>query len=287
MKSALISLCAFAMAPLLAAQPPLPADTALIQLYPNFNPANHTARWDCSGTKQASRQEEWPCSEDSSTVAVSVILKADLREGKVERIFLVTSAYPTDEEVPDCHACKPAIGMAVFKLQSSGWMLESANPVVGQYGSWGEPPNVELLKVGGERYGILLSNSNGGQGYHWSNKHLLFPIGGTVREVWSITDEADDSGVFDPTGQSGPRMAYRSSAAFRFFVDEDTNSAPDPYYDIEVISRGTSRRNDVGPLQPENWTAIYRFRDGKYRLLKRTAFTEAQKRKAPAAHSPK
>ena len=162
--------------------------------------------------------------------------------------------------------------------------MESENPVVGIYGSWGSPPYLELVNVGPDKYGVFLSKTDGGQGYHWSEKHLLIPLGKTVKEVWSITDEQDDSGAYDPTGVDGPSVAYRSSAGIRFVPVEDDGMEQHPYYDIEVISRGTSSSNKSGRVHSENWTGVYRFRDGKYHLLKRTEFTEAQKHRLPPAH---
>jgi hypothetical protein len=281
MKRIVPILLALAWLPALSAQEPQSPDAALSQLYPNFDPATQTASWDCAKALQTQLRDpkNWPCSWGSGKVAVSLVLAAQVWDGG--KLFLVSSAHLASEKDFSCHACQPAIGMAVFTWQSSRWVLESANPVVGMYGSWGEPPDVTLFRVGPEKYGILLSKGDGGQGYSSSGGHLIIPIGKTVHQVWSIQDEQDNLGAVDTTDPYAPHVAYRSSAAFKFIPREDGSSASDyDYFDIEVISRGNDRQDYDHPLKPENWTEVYRFRDGKYRLLSHKDFTEAEKRKA-------
>jgi len=276
-------LFALVLLPALAAQEPLSPDVALGQLYPDFDPDTQTASWDCAKVLQTQSRDpkNWPCSLGSGKVAVSLVLAAQVWDREISKLFLVSSAHLASEKDFSCHACQPTIGMAVFVWRTSRWVLESASPTVGKYGSWGEPPDIMLLRVGPDKYGILLSKEDGGQGYSWSERHLLIPIGKTVHEVWSIQDEQDNSGAVDPTDPDAPHVAYRSSAAFKFIAREDDDgSGPSDYFDIEVISRGIGRQDYGHPLQTENWTEVYRFRDGEYRLLSRKDFTETEKLEA-------
>jgi len=222
----------------------------------------------------------WPCSNEDSIVSVAVILVAQVPEGDTTRVYLATSAKPAQDPMGyDCHACAPAIGAAVFVWRDDHWGLESENPAVGFYGGWGEPSNVNLVQVGPQKHGLLLSSDDEGQGFSSSWKSLLIPLGKTVSEVWTIEDENDNLGAVDPTDKLNPEMPYRASAAFRFDVFDEKHLADTGYYDIEVISRGKDKEDYGHPFKSENWTEIYRFGGIKYQLLQRKSFVEVTKAK--------
>jgi hypothetical protein len=103
----------------------------------------------------------------------------------------------------------------------------------------------------------------------------------TVAEVWSIQDEQDNAGALDPADKLNKQVPYRCSAAIRFYAADPDAGDSAGYYDIEVISRGNSS-TDLVHLKPENWTEIYRFKDGRYKLLSRKEFVEGKKPTAKA-----
>jgi len=53
-----------------------------------------------------------------------------------------------------------------------------------------------------------------------------------------------------------------------------------------VISTGKDREDFNNPIKPENWTEIYRFKDGEYKLLSHKDLIEKPKTK-PVSPSPK
>ena len=141
--------------------------------------------------------------------------------------------------------------------------MEIADSAVGFYGQYGGAPGVELVAIGPNKHGVILWTSGGGQGYHGSEKHLIAPAENTIREIWTLGDETDNSGAYDPTDKFAPHRRYYAEAAFKFvYVGNDD------FYDIIAMSRGT---NGTGSA---NWTEQYRFRDGKYRLLHWKRFSE-------------
>ncbi|MGA2571223.1 MAG: hypothetical protein ABSF23_11950 [Terracidiphilus sp.] len=283
MKTPLLSFALFCSAAALPSQVPLSTDEALKQLYHDYNPAKKTAQWVCTKEQQSEGMHPgWPCSEEDTTVSVSVIIRTQVTEGDATRVYLATSAKPAPDSEGEynCHVCAPATGAAVFVWQGQSWKLESANPAIGFWGGWGDPPDVSLVAVGPERHGLLLSSTDLAQGFSSSFKQLLLPLGKSVEEVWSIEDENDDLGAIDPDDRLNKRVPYRSSAAFRFLTGDDGSASPDrqgDYYDIEVISRGYDREDFGHPIKAQNWTEIYTFKDGKYKLVRRTAFTEVKK----------
>lgn len=279
---ALICLCG-----MLRAQTPLSQDEALKQLYGNYDPNTKTATLSCTDAQRVQNEKThgswWPCYEDSSVVSVDIILMATAPtwtdpKQKIEETYLVTSAVPAHAASKfDCHSCKPAIGVAQFVRQGQTWKLEKTNATVNFYGSWGRPPFVNLVAIGPSRYGVLLSVDDGGQGYTFGTKWLLAPSGKTVAELWKIQDEQDDFGAYDPKDVDGPSIRYRSAAAIRFScIFDDSCANGNGYFDIEVISRGLDESGPKMSLKAQNWTDVYQFKDGKYKLVRHQNFIETK-----------
>ena len=260
-------------------QGPLSTDEPLKQLYHEYQPATETAQWICTKEQQDKGMHAgWPCSKEDATVAVSIILLAQVREGDATRTYLATSAKPAQDSEGEynCHACAPAIGAAIFVWQGQHWVLESADTAIGFLGGWGDPASVELVAVGPEKHGFLLSWSDLGQGFASSSKVLLIRIGKSIAQVWGIGDESDDLDAIDPDDKQNSPPPYKSSATFRFLAGAKGTGSQSGYYDIEVTSSGTSWKGNGHPVQPENWIEIYRFRDGKYRLSHRTVLAKVK-----------
>jgi hypothetical protein len=264
-------------------QSPFSTEEALKQLYHKYDPAKGTAQWVCTNEQQA-KEPDRLCQylqdgniKDDTTVSVSVILTAQVPEGEVSRIYLATSVIPA--RFPgefDCHACVPATGAAVFVWQGQRWVLESANVAADYLGGWGEPPRVDLITIGPQKHGLLLSWTDMAQGFVSSSKVLLAPLGKSVEEVWDLSDEDDNMNAIDPNDKLLSMPACRASAAFRFLAGDEAISDKSDYYDIEVISRGLSFLDYDHPATRENWTEVYTFSDGKYRLSHRKTFVEVK-----------
>jgi hypothetical protein len=287
MKKANIFLASFWLCRILNAQTPPSQDEALKQMYGNYDASTRTATLSCTDAQRVDNSKThgswWPCYEDDSVVSVEIILMAIVPKWtdpkhRVEETFLVTSALPAhDPSGFDCHSCKPAIGVAQFIWQDPKWKLESANATVGFYGSWGSPPFVNLTAIGPSKYGVLLSTDDGGQGYMFGSKWLLAPIEKTASEVWNIQDEQDNFGAYDPRGVDGPSIRYRSAAAVRFScILDDSCANGNGYFDIEVISRGLDKTGPKRSLNAQNWTDVYQFKEGKYKLVRHQKFIETK-----------
>jgi hypothetical protein len=263
----------------LKAQTPLSQDEALKQMYGSYDPITRTATLSCTDAQRVDNEKAhgswWPCYKDSSLVSVEIILMATV---PTEETYLVTSAVPAHAASGfDCHSCEPAIGVAQFVWQDQKWKLEKANATVSFYGSWGGPPVVNLVAIGSSQYGVLLSKDDGGQGYMFGFKWLLAPIGKTVVEVWKLQDEQDNFGAYDPKGVDGPSIRYRSAAAIRFScIFDDSCANGNGYFDIEVISRGLDESGPKTSLKAQNWTDVYQFKDGKYKLVRHQEFIETK-----------
>lgn len=271
MKALLLSSAFFCSGLTLLGQTLLSNDEALKQLYRDYDPATKTAQWVCQKDQTEGPQRGWPCTKDA-TVSVSVILSEQVSEGDATRLYIVTSAKPANDPAGDynCHACAPGIGAAVFVWQGYGWTLESENAAVDFLGGWGDPPTGELIATGPKRHGILFSSDDEAQGFSWSSKHLAIPINKGIEVVWGVESESDDADAVDPDDKENSPPLYRSSATIRFVPRKAVAVDTSDYYDIEVVSHGTSWEGGGHRVKPENWTEIYTFKGGKYRLLSRT-----------------
>jgi hypothetical protein len=250
----------------MSAQTPLRPDEALAQIYKDYDLAKHQAKWVCSASQKSpdpATRDGWPCDE-GEVVRVTVLSISQLQEGQEWKTYVVASASPGENPHDyECHACGPAIGVAIFAWQDDHWLLRDSNAAVGFYGSGGGGPDVELVAIGPARHGVILWTSVGGQGYHGSEKHLIAPIDNTVSEIWTLGDETDNSGAYDPTDKLAPHQRYYAEASFKFIY-----VGKDDYYDILAMSRGMDNEGKA------NWTKQYRFRDGQYRLLRTTTYLE-------------
>jgi len=276
--------CVLCLVKELPSQAPLSYDEALKQLYRGYDPVKKTAQWVCTkGQERKGMHAGWLCPKQHAVVSVSVLLEAEVREGSAVRAYVTASARPLKDALGnyECHACLPSIGVAVFEKRAQQWVLESSNAAVGFYGGWGNPPGVDLVEVGPEKHGIVLSTDDIAQGFAWSTKSLLLPIGETVVEAWEIQDENDNLGSIDPDDKENHEVPYRASATFKFLPGDEIAEGTRKYYELEVISRGEDREDYNHPIKPENWTEIYRFRDGKYRLVSHTDIIEPEKRIKP------
>ncbi len=222
--------------------------------------------------------EGWACTPEDATVAVSVILSSQVAEGDAVRYYIVASAKPASDPEGEynCHACAPAIGAAVFVWKNQRWTLESENTATEFAGGWGDPPSVELVAVGSEKHGLILSYGDEGQGFSSSFSEIIIPLGKNVEKVWSIESGSDDNGAIDPDDKLNSPPPYSSSTTFRFLKAANGTERLSDYYDIEVTSSGTSWQGPKHPVKAENWTELYRFSGGKYRLMRKTVLTGAK-----------
>jgi hypothetical protein len=278
MKAALLFVALSCSAVTLSGQTPFSTDDTLKQLYHEYDPATKTAQWVCTQEQKSEGMHEgWPCTPENATVSVSVILAEKVPEGTATRFYIVTSAKPANEPGGEynCHGCRPAVGAAVFVWRGQRWDLESASAAIEFSGGWGEPPTVDLIAIGPQKHGLLLTSDDLAQGFESTSKELLAPIGKAIDEVWGTAAESDDTGAFDSTDKDNSPLPYHSSATFRFISAKDVNGPADDYYNIEVVSHGTSWRGYGHSVTPENWIEIYTFKEGKYVLLRRTELAKS------------
>jgi hypothetical protein len=230
----------------------------------HYDPKTKIATWHCP--QEENKSADGCMFVGDSTSEIELLQSVQIDDGGILRTYVATSA---NGHQPDCHACAPIIGMAVFSYSDSKWHLDSANPNVTRRGAWAKPPDATLIRIGPHLYGFMLTLLNGGQGYFTTACTLIAAKEKTANVVWEGIMSEDNSGDYDPTGQYGSKDRIHVTAAYKF---NPTNSKSD-YYELEMISRGRGYGSS-DKLVSQSWVEVYRFKSGKYQLVKRTDYRE-------------
>jgi hypothetical protein len=172
------------------------------------------------------------------------------REEREDGVLVVTASSPVRHN--DYHAASVSLSFFEYRKGVSGdaWRLKRRYPAALKYGSWGDPPakeEVKILELAPKRYGVALDSSYVGQGWLERNLLLLLPDGERLREVLKLQVASDNGGTGMP-----PRTDWK--AEYR----------PEPrggvLYDLVV------RRHGIEEGRPVDETLRYRFdpRRGRY-----------------------
>jgi hypothetical protein len=99
------------------------------------------------------------------------------------RAYVVTSAVPQSSptETYDCHACAPDIGFGLFSYARGTWKVESSSAAVDNFGAWGQPPDVDLVRVGPDLYGVRLTAGDMHQEMRRRSRKFLLPMASRLR----------------------------------------------------------------------------------------------------------
>lgn len=121
----------------------------------------------------------------------------------------------------------------------------------------------------------MLTLPYGNAGYLQTSCELLVPASKSIEVVWR--GDLGESETADSYNREtrGPGGTADSVAAYTFVPRDDESR----FYDLEVISRGRGF-GQGHQLTARNWNDLYRFRQGKYVLIKRQFFREALRRNA-------
>jgi hypothetical protein len=244
------------------AQAMLTNAAALRAIYGDYDPATETAKGD-----------HWRGNDDGAErISIETLLFVQVNSGDPgSRTYVVTSAVPqqTTTGKYECHACAPEIGVGIFVFEQGEWKVESKNACTDTIGQSGQPPDAELVRIGNDLYGVKLSVDDMHMGDATTYSEIVAANDKSVSVVWGLMEQEDNSGDYDPTGRDGSSERINFSSAYRFVP---TGPASD-HYQIDVVSRGWGYGLDHS-YRSQNWNATYRFKGGKYQLVKRIQFRE-------------
>jgi hypothetical protein len=231
----------------------------------HYNPTTKRATWHCP--QESNAAPDGCAFVGDSTSEIELLQRVVIDTGESPRTYVNTNAGSSG----GCHACAPLLGFGVFRFRDNRWQLESKNVDKVRFGGSGEPGNVDLVKIGPDLYGFMLTHYDGNGGYFSTNALLLAPKGKTIQEAWNGILDEDNEGAYDPTGKDGPAQRAHVDAAYRFLYNGDSD-----HYLFQVISHGYGYERG-STYHSRNLVQTYRFVNGRYELPRPSVKKESKK----------
>lgn len=170
-----------------------------------------------------------PVAEYTTTVRINVI--ACYWEDYEDKCIVITDgAYNT------CHLCQADIGGAIFRIVNNSWRLSVFQRNIISLGSFGYVPKGELIRIGPNKYAVLLRSGWAGQGYEGESVTIIAEIEGSLRIIASFpVSELQES--FAEGGTIFFDWGYGSK--IDFILGENPN-----FYNIVITQYGINRQGD-------------------------------------------
>lgn len=122
---------------------------------------------------------------------------SDSKEDLAIAIFSSLEYASKNETESSCHGCGAAIGIGLFKKENNTWIAKNTKPVLGNYGTWGQAPFIDVKIINGKCF-VILNVGFSGQGYTEEVTKIIwvspsFPI--SEERMLSIQSYSDNFGV--------------------------------------------------------------------------------------------
>jgi hypothetical protein len=220
----------------------------------HYNPATKRATWRCPQESDAA--PDGCAFVGDSTSVIELLQRVVIDTGESPRAYVITNAGSPG----GCHGCAPLLGFGVFRFRDSRWQLESKNVDMVRFGSSGEPGNVDLVKIGPDLYGFMLTHYDGNGGYFSTSARLLAPKGNAIPEVWNGILDEDNEGAYDPTDKFAAAERIHVDAAYRFLYNGESD-----HNLFQVISQGYGYGRG-STYHSRNLVQTFRFVNDRYEL---------------------
>ena len=126
---------------------------AFIMLFGNYNASQQNAIWKSMNFPAQEKADEYFWK--SRTGIVKKVFYQSYQENGYKKAFFITKTIPAD--VPyECHACMPLLSATVFVRGRGTWKIAHQNLFLTYDGEYGELLQAQLIKIGPERFGVLL-----------------------------------------------------------------------------------------------------------------------------------
>lgn len=198
-------------------------------------------------------QREFANFRGISSGTVAVAFDAAYRELGLDKHFVLTWTKPVGENY-DCHVCLPLLSAAVFSRRNSQWSIESKEKYLILGASFGQKPRCQLVKIGPEKFGIVMHYSDLAQGFETEWIVLVAANGNTVKPILTLTTRNDPNDARCARSPAGDESCIRYSVEYHFVPG--SNSA---YFDIQ-----TTKKTVSGPNANTSSTKAFSFVGDKY-----------------------
>ncbi|MGC1128535.1 MAG: hypothetical protein WA875_03145 [Candidatus Acidiferrales bacterium] len=226
------------------------ARAALRAVYGNYDPQSRSALWEGMAV---------PTRPDLSVVrgfsrgVVRVDFDAAYRQIGVDKRIVVTSTKPAGQDY-DCHVCLPLLGAVIFSRRSGEWSIESEERYLTLGAPFGELPRYQLVRIGPEKFGVVIQQSDAHQGFEIEWIELIAPEGDTVRTVFTLTTRSD------PNEDICSQISGNDESCVRYSIEYHFVPGPNPSY-FDIL---TTKKVIAGAGENSLSTAKFSFVGDKY-----------------------
>jgi hypothetical protein len=233
-------------------------DKAMEIVYGNHDHKAKTSLWKNIPNHIKGEHLDFPTSEGIASIAFLEHYKED----GIDKAVIVIKVLPNNEQY-DCHACAPILGAISFIRKGDRWIIENEDKSVAVTGSYGEPPNIQLVRLGPDKFGILFDSTYSQSGFTTSHRFILSGFMGKFAEVFSSTMGEDARGSCDSDDDSRCNWAYGVKMDF----EPGNNPA---YFDMKLVTSGR-KLNDKDMIVNADETSVYAFDGETYKEVRRSA----------------
>lgn len=228
--------------------------SAMTLLYGNYDKDSKTSLWD-DPVIPASMKDSTGTLESHQPAIVHILLNQDFFESGKHKHLLLTWAGPEDQ-TQVIHPSKALIGGAVFLDEGNTWRLEAQNKTIVWDGSFGQPNQASLVRIGPYRYGIRLEDGFYINGEDNRSAHILIAWNATIVNALSLETVADNLGSM--CGEPGHGSCYHDELKIDFVSGRNPE-----YFDIITNWIG-SQATGGRPTMHSARTQRFIFHNGTY-----------------------
>lgn len=149
----------------------------------------------------------------------------------------------------ECHICNVRLSGAVFEIQNGQWELKFKHPNFEHVGKWGTAPPIEVIEIGSNHFGYLLTQDDTSSDIGWQELIIISQID----DQFVVVFRADSA-----TRNYSERWGYESE----LLIDSQSQS-DSKWYDLHLITTHTPSSKYPDGLVEEN---VYVWDGAQYKL---------------------
>jgi hypothetical protein len=165
---------------------------------------------------------------------------------------------PQSGAIVKAHAQGVKVGAITYKQVDGQWQAVSRQPKFGDFGEWGDVPEVkqaDILQLSPENIAFMIDAGGGMGGFFESGKALFTYSKDSWRDLGYVQTNADNSGACDeaPSDEGGSIPCWSYTGAISIVPGENAE-----YPDLLVTRTGTeSGENGVSIVPAKNVTYVF------------------------------
>lgn len=219
----------------------------------------HTPNWDEPKAREIALviSRTWKLSPDQFQTGtatslehrVYAVLPFDVPDTP-RRLILIATASSNET----CHACAPVTGAVMFELKDGSWRVQYDLPDITNQGTFGQPPNAHVRRLGPAKPAVEFELISMAQGYEASGVTLVAEVDHRLRAVLSVA-----IGDSNEAADLAPEQTFRWQATI-----EVSQTVHHGFADLIVKSSGTKPAGNGSSISPYSATETYRFNGETY-----------------------